>query len=764
MSERDRRSSSGPEAGAAQPAPPLGHAAPGKQTLVQRLGTVAAGPASGGGPQDPAQPANVHAAAARGVAGGSQPLPFAPTIQHLFGRHDIGNIQARIGASATAGARAMGAEAFATGSHVAFASTPDLHTTAHEAAHIVQQHGGVQLKGGVGEVGDPHEQHANQVADRVVTGASAEDLLDRYTTGGRSGLSAVHRAATGSAGPGSTVQRAPAATPSMEAAVSSNGMWEHTFGEASSPVGKLGRVQAPKGVYLRSRPLPGAESHGSPVPFNGLVDVERRTTQGHANERWCYVIATDAGAAGFCEERYLAIDPPEPTATLRRTAPGEHLAAIAAEAFGAPTDENNSRLQVQVLYLANRDRAGVKLDHVELGLKDRALRGDDEEQTLQIYKGAKVIEGASLWIPSKAFLEQLKTASAVSGGSTYVTEAWDKAKDVASGVVDGAKYVAGFVVGILEGAYNAVVDLFKGAVDMVEAVLKVIWNLVTGNLGTIKDMLMGWVGKMKLAWEHRGEIADEFLKKWNAESMWDRGVFQGDVLGWVMMTVLLILVTMGEDAPAAVAGIVTRWPQLVKLLKTVDTLGDVTTYVGAAAKAVKLPVQAVKAVTRDAAQAERAAAKAMKAGTEGERELAKLGTVMANKGSRLVHTPRAQAMHELLEEARRANVVIHSDEEAQRLLDWAARTAGAEPHTFHAVTIGDDIFVRTEHLANVRVLREELIHVFQQRAGMSSAEIVEKEIEARLMMIRYRHKWGITADEILEMIQEVRTMRKTGRY
>jgi len=402
--------------------------------------------------------------------------------------------------------------------------------------------------------------------------------------------------APGGAAPGRTVQLAPAVAPNTEAATPPKEMWGHTFGEASTPVGKFGRVQAPKGVYLRSRPLPGAESDGAPLPFNGMVHVERRTTQGHANERWCYVVGTDAGTAGFCEERYLAIDPPEPTATLRRTAAGEHLAAIAAEAFGTPTDENNSRLQVQVLYLANRDRAGVKLDHVELGFKDRALRGDDEEQTLKVYKGAKVIEGGSLWIPSKAFLEQLKAAGAVTSGSTYATEAWDKAKDAVSGVVDGAKYVAGFIVGILEGAYNAVVDLFKGAVDMVEAVLKIVWNLVTGNLGAIKDMLMGWVDKMKIAWEHRGEIADEFLKKWNAESMWDRGLFQGDVLGWVMMTVLLILVTMGEDAPAAVAGIVTRWPQLVKLLKTVDTLGDVTTYVGAAAKVAKAPGKAASYV------------------------------------------------------------------------------------------------------------------------------------------------------------------------
>jgi hypothetical protein len=373
-------------------------------------------------------------------------------------------------------------------------------------------------------------------------------------------------------------------------------MWEYTFGEASTPVGKLGRVQAQNGVYLRSQPLPSAESHGAPVPFNGMIYVERRTTQGHANERWCYVVGTDAGAAGFCEERYLAIDPPEPTATLRHTAPGEHLAAIAAEAFGAPTDETNSRLQVEVLYLANRDRTGVKLDHVDLGFKDRVSRGDDEEQTLKVYKGAKVLEGTSLWIPSKTFLEQLKATGAVTGGSTYATEAWGKAKDLVSGAVGGAKYVGGFMVGILEGAYNAVIDLFKGAVEMVEAVLKVVWNLVTGNLGAVKDMLMGWVDRMKLVWDHRGDLADEFLRKWNAESMWDRGQFQGDVVGWIVMTVLLILVTMGEEAPAAVAGIVTRWPQVVKLIKTVDTLGDVTTYLGAPAKAAKVSGKAASYV------------------------------------------------------------------------------------------------------------------------------------------------------------------------
>src|ERR1041384_8529410 len=100
---------------------------------------------------------------------------------------------------------------------------------------------------------------------------------------------------------------------------------------------------------------------------------------------------------------------------------------IAENAYGQAKDDNNSRLYVQALYLANRDRAGVQLDHVDLSFKDRALRGEDERRTLEIYKGAKVIAGTSLWIPSKPFIEQLKAAGAVTGGATLVTEEWEPA-------------------------------------------------------------------------------------------------------------------------------------------------------------------------------------------------------------------------------------------------------------------------------------------------------------------------------------------------
>jgi len=102
--------------------------------------------------------------AARGVAGVGSRLPHLERIQASFGPHDISGVTAHEGHAASATAHALGAQAFAFGNSVAFASPPDLHTAAHEAAHVVQQRGGVQLKGGVGEADDACEQHADAVA------------------------------------------------------------------------------------------------------------------------------------------------------------------------------------------------------------------------------------------------------------------------------------------------------------------------------------------------------------------------------------------------------------------------------------------------------------------------------------------------------------------------------------------------------------------------------------------------------------------------
>ncbi len=121
--------------------------------------------------------AQVHQAASEGIASGGGALPHADKIQAAFGSYDVSHVKAHTGPSAAKANAAMGAQAYATGNHIAFGGSPDLHTTAHEAAHVVQQQAGVSLAGGVGKGGDKYEQHADRVADAVVAGRSAEGLL-----------------------------------------------------------------------------------------------------------------------------------------------------------------------------------------------------------------------------------------------------------------------------------------------------------------------------------------------------------------------------------------------------------------------------------------------------------------------------------------------------------------------------------------------------------------------------------------------------------
>jgi hypothetical protein len=139
----------------------------------------------------------VHEAAGRGISGSGGALPHGDAIQQAFGGYDISHVTAHTDSAASEGSRAMGAEAYATGSHVAFDGAPDLHTAAHEAAHVVQQQAGVQLSGGVGSVGDRYEQHADKVADAVVAGRSAEPVLAAMARGGHAGASEVQQRASG---------------------------------------------------------------------------------------------------------------------------------------------------------------------------------------------------------------------------------------------------------------------------------------------------------------------------------------------------------------------------------------------------------------------------------------------------------------------------------------------------------------------------------------------------------------------------------------
>lgn len=121
--------------------------------------------------------ADILQTAAAGVRGSAGQLPFLEQIQRSFGHFDVRDVQAHVGGDAARANEAIGAQAYTMGDRVAFGRVPDLRTAAHEAAHVVQQKAGVQLQSGVGRKGDLYERHADAVADRVVQGKSAEELL-----------------------------------------------------------------------------------------------------------------------------------------------------------------------------------------------------------------------------------------------------------------------------------------------------------------------------------------------------------------------------------------------------------------------------------------------------------------------------------------------------------------------------------------------------------------------------------------------------------
>ncbi|PJB43437.1 MAG: hypothetical protein CO108_10035 [Deltaproteobacteria bacterium CG_4_9_14_3_um_filter_63_12] len=103
--------------------------------------------------------------AARGVSGSGGAVPFQGEMEAQLGA-DFSKTRAHVGANATEACEEMGAEAYTRGEDIVFRDTnPKKATVAHELTHVVQQRGGVNLPGGVGQPGDVYERKA-QAAER----------------------------------------------------------------------------------------------------------------------------------------------------------------------------------------------------------------------------------------------------------------------------------------------------------------------------------------------------------------------------------------------------------------------------------------------------------------------------------------------------------------------------------------------------------------------------------------------------------------------
>jgi peptidoglycan hydrolase-like protein with peptidoglycan-binding domain len=171
---------------------------------VQRQARADAEPASRDASAAPAvDPFALHLIADQGVQGAGAPLPYLDELRPSFGRHAgaLDGARAHVGGAAAEAAGAIGAQAYATGGQVAFASPPDRALVGHEAAHLVQQQGGVQLKGGVGAAGDAYERQADAVGAAFAAGGSVEGLLDERPAAAAATGAAIQRQDAGAPAP-----------------------------------------------------------------------------------------------------------------------------------------------------------------------------------------------------------------------------------------------------------------------------------------------------------------------------------------------------------------------------------------------------------------------------------------------------------------------------------------------------------------------------------------------------------------------------------
>jgi Domain of unknown function (DUF4157) len=284
----------------------------GLTALAERDEVQARGSQEDDGAEDPA---SVHHAAAAGVSGAGGALPHLDRIQEAFGpAHDVTGVRAHVGGEAGEASERMGASAYASGEQVAFRDAPDLHTVAHEAAHVIQQRARVQLADGVGRPGDAYERHADAVADRVVRGESVQHLLADPDAAGVG--TAVQLAPDDSdASPGNGQARDDAGAPELAAY---QGAAVGQPGKVSAPAGQYEQARS-AGVNLRARPDGGLPAIGK-VRYDTAVHVLAADTTG----AFYFIMAPSAGVIGrgqgqgqaWINRDFVALGMPDPGATL----------------------------------------------------------------------------------------------------------------------------------------------------------------------------------------------------------------------------------------------------------------------------------------------------------------------------------------------------------------------------------------------------------------------------------------------------------------
>lgn len=330
--------------------------------------------------------------------------------------------------------------------------------------------------------------------------------------------------------------------------------------------------KSPTAQYLRNIPDPKTgDNVVKTLNFNDRIFVEEK---GGAKNEW-FKITTSKGDRGWVPRASVALNPPEPLAELYRVKAGDRAIFLASRWYGPPggwsrwwwpgsDDEVDARFYVGALAFANKGRAGMPSP---ANLTERSA-----------WKKVNVIKGHTIWKPSKSFLQTLM--GKVSSGS-ITKELWEDVKKVAQAIWDFAVFAAAFISGLIYGAGESIYDLFAGVVELVKMVWSLGKSIITGNI--VSDAKKFWEDLQKI---DISVLARDFQKKWFAPDPWDAGFFQGRVLGYVIMEIVMLVFSGGILTALKWAG------KFAKIGSLIAKLPRVAKAVELASKTTKLPSKA----------------------------------------------------------------------------------------------------------------------------------------------------------------------------
>lgn len=332
---------------------------------------------------------------------------------------------------------------------------------------------------------------------------------------------------------------------------------EGTTGKILRKPGRIAREQ-----FLRQQPDPRrGENVIGTLQFNTIVFVE---TIGGKDDGW-YKIVSETGKQGWVPRASVALDPPEPKAILYKVRQNEKAINLVARWYGPPggwkewwrsgsDDAGDARFYVGALAFANKGRKGMP--------------SPDDLTQRDAWKKVEVIKDHTIWKPSKQFLRTLR--GKVSSGS-ITKELWEGAKKVAKVIKDFLIVAAAFISGLLYGAGESIYDLFAGFVDLAKMAWSIGKSLFKGNI--ISDAKKFWEDLQKI---DVSALAKDFSNKWFANDPWDAGFFQGRVLGYVIMEIIMLVASGGiltalkwTGKFAKIGALIAKLPRVAKVVETV---------------------------------------------------------------------------------------------------------------------------------------------------------------------------------------------------